>query len=200
MDSDEVAAVVAEVTALVNEHYVDPAAAVQITRALAASLAGGRYAADEQSLAAAVTADLQSVNGDKHLRLVYHAAPLPASEHGDDAAEYAAMASWADRTGHGIARVEWLTGNIAPAKASGSIPTWKPPSRWPAPSARSPAATGKAAASRPTSAPPPETRRTGPTSWRSTTSPLRPAQPRPKQASGPPPVMAVRRHFGLRAG
>jgi hypothetical protein len=84
MDSDEVAAVVAEVTALVNEHYVDPAAAVQITRALAASLAGGRYAADEQSLAAAVTADLQSVNGDKHLRLVYHAAPLPASEHAYD--------------------------------------------------------------------------------------------------------------------
>ena len=113
MDSDDVAAVVAEVTALVNEHYVDPAAAVQITRALAASLAGGRYAADEQSLAAAVTADLQSVNGDKHLRLVYHAAPLPASEHGDDAAEYAAMASWADRTGHGIARVEWLTPNGA---------------------------------------------------------------------------------------
>ena len=112
MDSDDVAAVVAEVTTLVNEHYVDPAAAVQITRALAASLAGGRYASDEQSLAAAVTADLQSVNGDKHLRLVYHAAPLPASEPGDDAAEYAAMASWADRTGHGIARVEWLTGNI----------------------------------------------------------------------------------------
>ena len=76
MDSDDVAAVVAEVTTLVNEHYVDPAAAVQITRALAASLAGGRYAADEQSLAAAVTADLQSVNGDKHLRLVYHTAPL----------------------------------------------------------------------------------------------------------------------------
>lgn len=45
MDSDDVAAVVAEVTTLVNEHYVDPAAAVQITRALAASLAGGRYAA-----------------------------------------------------------------------------------------------------------------------------------------------------------
>lgn len=87
MDSDDVAAVVAEVTTLVNEHYVDPAAAVQITGALAASLAGGRYAADEQSLAAAVTADLQSVNGDKHLRLVYHAAPLPASEPGGDVAE-----------------------------------------------------------------------------------------------------------------
>jgi hypothetical protein len=85
VDSDDVAAVVAEVTTLVNEHYVDPAAAVQITRAPAASLAGRRYAADEQSLAAAVTADLQSVNGDQHLRLVYHAAPRPASEPDADA-------------------------------------------------------------------------------------------------------------------
>ena len=144
MDSDDVAAVVAEVTTLVNEHYVDPAAAVQITRALAASLAGGRYAADEQSLAAAVTADLQSVNGDKHLRLVYHAAPLPASEPGAT-------------TIRGM---------------------------WPAPSARSPAATGKAAASRPISAPPPERRRTGPTSWRSTTSARRPGRQR-KHASQP---------------
>ena len=116
------AAVVAEVTTLVNEHYVDPAAAVQITRALAASLAGRRYAADEQWLAAAVTADLQSVNGDQHLRLVYHAAPRPASEPGADALILDLRNCLGGDPGGGPRR-----------------------------QARSPAATGKAAASRPAS-------------------------------------------------
>ncbi len=79
---------------------------------MAASLAGGRYPADEQTLAAAVTEDLQSVNGDKHLRLLYHAEPLPEQTPGDDSAEYAAIARWASQTSWGMARVEHLPGNV----------------------------------------------------------------------------------------
>ncbi len=59
-----------------------------------------------------MTADLQSVKGDLHLRLIYQADPLPEREHGDDEAEYSAMAAWADRTCGGVARVECLAGNV----------------------------------------------------------------------------------------
>jgi hypothetical protein len=112
VDQPEVARVVNDVISLLEEHYVDPDAAAVISRAVAASLAGGRYPADERSLAEAVTADLQSVNGDKHLRLLHHADPLPERKPGDDTAEYEAMARWASQTCWGIARVEQLPGNV----------------------------------------------------------------------------------------
>ncbi len=53
------------------------------------------------------------MNGDKHLRLLYHAEPLPERTPGDDSAEYAAMAQWASQTGWGMARVEHLAGNVS---------------------------------------------------------------------------------------
>ncbi|HEY5351305.1 MAG TPA: S41 family peptidase [Streptosporangiaceae bacterium] len=79
---------------------------------LESRLAEGRYAAmpDEESLATAVTRDLQSLNGDQHLRLLHSAAELP--ERGDEAAELEAMSAYADRTSGGIARAERLDGNI----------------------------------------------------------------------------------------
>ncbi len=112
VEQREVARVVNDVISLLGEHYVDPDPAAAISRTMAASLAGGRYPADEQTLAAAVTEDLQSVNGDKHLRLLYHAEPLPERTPGDDSAEYAAMAQWASQTSWGMARVEHLPGNV----------------------------------------------------------------------------------------
>jgi hypothetical protein len=112
MDTGDVTSVVEEVIGLVGEHYVDPVAAPRISQVVAAALAAGRYGADERSLAAAVTADLQSVNGDKHLRLLYHADPLPEREHGDDAAEWDAMARWAGQTCGGVAGLERRPGNV----------------------------------------------------------------------------------------
>jgi Peptidase family S41/N-terminal domain of Peptidase_S41 in eukaryotic IRBP len=112
MDTGDVTSVVEDVIGLVGEHYVDPAAALTISQVVATALAAGRYGGDEKSLAEAVTADLQSVNGDKHLRLLYHADPLPEREPGDDAAEWDAMARWAGRTCSGVARVERLPGNV----------------------------------------------------------------------------------------
>jgi C-terminal processing protease CtpA/Prc len=83
-----------------------------VAQVLAAGLAEGRYPADERRLAAAVTADLQSVNGDKHLRLLYHDEPIGHREPGDDAEEYAAVARWAQQTCGGVARVQRLAGNV----------------------------------------------------------------------------------------
>ena len=112
MDMSEVTTVVENVISLVREQYVDSAASEQIAQALAAVLAAGRYQAGERTLAEAVTQDLQSVNGDPHLRLLYHADPMPERDPGDDAQEYAAMARWASQTCGGIARVQRLEGNV----------------------------------------------------------------------------------------
>lgn len=104
--------VVEQVRALVETHYLYPGIASAVSRVLAEGLAEGRYPAEEPSLATAVTADLQSVNADKHLRLLYHAEALPRRTPGDDTEEYAAMARWADQTCGGVACVRRLAGNV----------------------------------------------------------------------------------------
>jgi Peptidase family S41/N-terminal domain of Peptidase_S41 in eukaryotic IRBP len=112
MDEAEVARTVGQVCELVEAHYVFPDAAGEVSRVLAEGLAEGRYPADASSLAATVTADLQSVNGDKHLRLLYHDEALAQRAPGDDAEEYAAMARWAGQTCGGVACVQRLAGNV----------------------------------------------------------------------------------------
>jgi len=112
MDETELVHVVGKVGALVEEHYIFPEVAAAVSGVLAARLAERRYPADARALAEAVTADLQSVNGDKHLRLTYHEEPLAECTPGDDAEERAMFASWADQTCGGIACVRRLAGNV----------------------------------------------------------------------------------------
>ena len=112
MDQHEVTRVVREVQALAEDRYVYPGVGEQVAQVLAAGLAEGRYPADERQLAAAVTADLQSVNGDKHLRLLYHDEPIGHREPGDDAEEYATVSRWAQQTCGGVASVQRLAGNV----------------------------------------------------------------------------------------
>jgi len=112
MDEAELADVVNQVRALVEEHYIFPEVAAKVSEVLAAGLAGGRYPADVPALAAAVTADLQSVNGDKHLRLQYHDEELAARVPGDDTEEIAFLARWADQACGGVACAQRLTGNV----------------------------------------------------------------------------------------
>jgi C-terminal processing protease CtpA/Prc len=112
MNEPELPDVVDQVRALVEEHYIFPEAAAKMSGVLATGLAGGRYPADLPALATAVTADLQSVNGDKHLRLQYHEEAIPPRTPGDDAEEYAAMARWADQTCGGVACAQRLAGNV----------------------------------------------------------------------------------------
>jgi hypothetical protein len=112
MDRSEVTRVVQEVRTLVKGHYVYPGIGAEVVQVLAKGLAEGRYPADERRLADAVTADLQAVNGDKHLRLLYHDKPIGHREPGDDAEEYASMARWAQQTCGGVASVRRLAGNV----------------------------------------------------------------------------------------
>jgi hypothetical protein len=92
--------VVSKIRDLLEAHYVFPDIAAAVSGVLAEGLAAGRYPSDAPELAAAVTADLQSVNGDKHLRLLYHDEALPARtvQRGDDAGEIEFFARWAART------------------------------------------------------------------------------------------------------
>ena len=112
MAEAELADVMNQVRALVEEHYIFPEVAAKVSAVLAAGLAGRRYPANLPALAAAVTADLQSVNGDKHLRLLYHEDAIAPRTPGDDAEEYAAMAHWAGQTCGGVACAQRLAGNV----------------------------------------------------------------------------------------
>jgi hypothetical protein len=112
MGEVEQADVVDQVRALVEAHSIFPEVAAKVSGVLAAGLAGGRYPASLPALAAAVTADLQSVNDDQHLRLKYHEQAIPPRTPGDDAEEYAAMARWADQTCGGVACAQRLAGNV----------------------------------------------------------------------------------------
>jgi Peptidase family S41/N-terminal domain of Peptidase_S41 in eukaryotic IRBP len=112
MDETERADVVDQVRALVEAHYIFPEVAAKVSGVLAEGLAGGRYPAGQPALATAVTADLQSVNGDQHLRLKYHEEAIAPRTPGDDTEEYAAMARWAGQTCGGVACAQRLAGNV----------------------------------------------------------------------------------------
>ena len=112
MPEADSAHVVGQVRALVEAHYLYPDVAAAVSRVLAERLAEGRYPADPPALATAVTADLQSVNGDQHLRLKHHDQALQPRKPGDDTEEYAAMTRWAGQTCGGVACAQRLTGNV----------------------------------------------------------------------------------------
>src|SRR4051812_15932380 len=73
---------IATIARLVTDLYVFPEVGSAIAQVLRDRLADGTYARfeDEASFAAAVTADLQSVNGDRHLRLRFSDAEIPAGK------------------------------------------------------------------------------------------------------------------------
>ena len=111
MRQDEITAVVTQIVDLLAKDYVFPDVGQRAGSVISAALAAGRYpdGLDVPELAARVTEDLQSVNGDKHLRLLYSEEPLRED---DAAAGLAAMTDTAARTAGGIGRVERLEGNI----------------------------------------------------------------------------------------
>jgi Peptidase family S41/N-terminal domain of Peptidase_S41 in eukaryotic IRBP len=112
MQQADITAITRELAGLVAERYVFPGLGADVSQLLEDRLADGRYTLvpDEESLAATLTQELQSLNGDKHLRLRHSSSELP--ERGDEAAERAAMADWAQRSTGGIARAGRLDGNI----------------------------------------------------------------------------------------
>ncbi|GAA0280196.1 S41 family peptidase [Cryptosporangium japonicum] len=98
------------------DQYVFPDVGRQAAEAVRA--ARGRYGEGlaPAELAERVTEDLQSINGDKHLRLQFTAEALPLStgeKATDDAAEHEAEAREAARSAGGVLKVERLEGNLA---------------------------------------------------------------------------------------
>ncbi|MGW3818359.1 S41 family peptidase [Streptomyces sp. NPDC005046] len=105
------APVIDETARLLTEHYVFPETAEQLAGLLRQRLAEGAYDVDSaEELGRLVTADLQSVNGDRHLRLAYHAEQVPPEQ---GAAALAAMRRNFDTSLGGAPRVELLEGGVA---------------------------------------------------------------------------------------
>ncbi|MEV0915268.1 S41 family peptidase [Streptomyces sp. NPDC049967] len=105
------APVIDETVRLLTERYVFPEAAEQIAALLQRRLAEGAYDVEgAEELSRLVTADLQSVNGDRHLRLKHHAEPVPPKE---GAATLEAMRRDFDTSLGGAPRVELLDGGVA---------------------------------------------------------------------------------------
>ncbi|MFJ8960707.1 S41 family peptidase [Lentzea sp. NPDC102401] len=94
-------------------YYVFPDTANEIAKVLRAHLDEGAYSDvdDDEEFAAKVTADLQSVNGDKHLRLLHSAEEVP--ETGQESAwDPVAYKKEAEQDAFGIHKVERLEGNV----------------------------------------------------------------------------------------
>jgi C-terminal processing protease CtpA/Prc len=107
----DTATVVDHVSRLLDEHYVFPEIAARLRTVLSSQSAAGRYAgADAETLAKLVTEDLQSINGDKHLRLLYNAEGV--DDENDEETHLVALRRQAEATAGGVARVERLKGNI----------------------------------------------------------------------------------------
>ncbi|MEU8140495.1 S41 family peptidase [Nonomuraea sp. NPDC048901] len=105
------APVIDETTRLLTEHYVFPEIAEQLADLLQRRLAEGAYdVGSAEELARLVTADLQSVNNDKHLRLKHHAEPVSPKQ---GAATLDSIRRDFDASLGGAPRVELLEGGVA---------------------------------------------------------------------------------------
>ncbi|MEE4545500.1 S41 family peptidase [Streptomyces sp. V4-01] len=102
---------VEETTDLLTRHYVFPDVADRIAGILRRRLAEGAYdVEDAEQLGHLVTADLQSVNGDRHLRLKYHAQEVPT---GQGEAVLAGIRRDFDASLGGVPRLEMLGDGVA---------------------------------------------------------------------------------------
>jgi C-terminal processing protease CtpA/Prc len=111
MRQHEIDEVIGQVVRLVEDHYVFADAGAAVTKALAARVPGWQAEPLEPAaFADAVTAELQSVNGDQHLRLQYTADELP--DEYDEARMMAELAEDAALNTGGVGRVERLAGNV----------------------------------------------------------------------------------------
>lgn len=111
MRPEEIDEVIGQVGRLIEEHYVFADAGAAATKAVREQLPEWRAdPPDPATFANLVTAELQSVNGDKHLRLQHSEAALP--EVYDEARMIAELAEEAAANTGGVAKVERLAGNV----------------------------------------------------------------------------------------
>ena len=103
--------VIEETARLMTEHYVFPEIAEQLAGLLKRRLTEGAYdISDAEELAEVVTADLQSINGDRHLSLKHHVDPVSPKQ--GEAALDAIRRDFQTSLG-GAPRVELLDGGVA---------------------------------------------------------------------------------------
>jgi hypothetical protein len=111
MGSEARTAQVEEVIRRLEGHYVFPDVATKLADVLRHRLGEGAYAdQDDAGFATLVTTDLQSVNGDKHLRLRHHLDPV--AEDGDAVESSEEYRLEAELEAFGIAAVRRLAGNV----------------------------------------------------------------------------------------
>ena len=108
----DAALIARQCAALVRTHYVFADVGKQLGELLEHGADDGRYIVETgpAALADLVTTDLQSVNHDRHLRLLHHVDPLPDLQ--DEAAEMQMYAAMARGALNGIRRIERLEGNV----------------------------------------------------------------------------------------
>jgi hypothetical protein len=100
--------VVGAVADLVQQHYVFADVGEQVAAALRSRT---HDVSSEEELAALVTHELQSVNGDKHLRLIWHAQSVV--DLADPAEAAAHHRRQAERSSYGVTGPIWLDGGVA---------------------------------------------------------------------------------------
>ena len=109
-------AIVAATVEKLKAHYVFPDVAAQVEVALRKKVRSDRTIAnadDARAFAQQLTAELQSVAHDKHLRVAYSEAVLPQrTAAAPTAEEEASLRGRMERGNHGVERVEHLPGNI----------------------------------------------------------------------------------------
>lgn len=112
MQQAEIAEIIDRTRELLVDRYVFADIGGQLAKLLTDRLAAGVYdGTDATQLSAVVTADLQSINHDLHLRLKYHDREIPDVP--DEHMTRAMQLREAAETLGGIARVERLPGNVA---------------------------------------------------------------------------------------
>lgn len=112
-------AIIDRARALLVEHYVFPDVAERLDALLATRLASGAYGvASPEELGAVVTADVQSVNGDRHLRLKFHHDEVPE---GDDKAVMEEVAREFDLSLGGIPQLRLLPGGVVHLELAPSL-------------------------------------------------------------------------------
>jgi C-terminal processing protease CtpA/Prc len=111
MGSEARTAQVEEVIRRLEAHYVFPDVAAKLAEALRQRLGEGVYEGlGDAEFATRVTTDLQSMNGDQHLRLRHHVDPV--ADDGDAAVNSDGFRLEAELEGFGIAEVKRLAGNV----------------------------------------------------------------------------------------
>lgn len=108
--------VIDELLKQLNEGYVFPEVAKQMETSIRARQKGSEYdnLTSAKEFTKKLTADLQAVSKDKHLRVNYSIQPIPVrQERGEPtAAEKAAFTNYMKRVNYGFEKVERLRGNI----------------------------------------------------------------------------------------